>query len=55
MHKEQDLAEKCLALCTTDENTANFLSEAFFSQEAADLSTDLLKGLNKSFLAIFPF
>lgn len=58
MHKERDLAERRLALCTTDENTANFMSEAwffFFPQEAADFSTDSLKGLNKSFLAIFPF
>lgn len=27
----------------------------FFSQEAADLSPDFLKGLNKSLLAFFPF
>lgn len=56
-HKEKDLAENCLALCIMDENTANYLSEAFvfFSQEAADSSPDLLKGLNKSLLMFFPF
>lgn len=57
-HKEEDLAENCLALCTMDENTAHFLSEVlFFSPSGSSrLVTWLVKGTKQKLVGVFfPF